>query len=65
MLWHTFAVICVVLTIVWVDPEQGVSRLKDDIKPNIHANVQNLVREVATVSTERNQENVVLSQGEF
>jgi hypothetical protein len=60
-----FAVICVVFTIIWVDPERGASLLKGDIKVNICVNVQNLVTEVATVSIEKSQENVVASQGEF
>jgi hypothetical protein len=58
-------VIFVVFTIVWVDPEREANPLKGGIKINTHVNVQNLVTEVATVSTEKNQENVVPSQGEF
>lgn len=65
LLWYSFAVTCVVLTIIWVDPEREASRLNGDIKVNIRANVQNLVTEVATVSTETNQGNVMLSQGKF
>lgn len=57
--------ICVIFTIIWVDPEREANPLKGDIKINIHVNVQNLVTEVATVSTEKSQENVVPSQGGF
>jgi hypothetical protein len=62
---HGADITCVVFAVTWVDPEREASLLKGDIKVNIQVNVQNLVTEVPTVSTETNQENVVRSQGEF